>query len=347
MATVLVTGAGGYLASWIVKTLLLEGHTVHGTVRKANDPNKLANLHQLAESMPDRLRLFEADLLESGSFDQAMQGCTVVIHTASPYFLGKPKNSERELLTPAIEGTRNVIHSVNRTDSVKRLVLTSSIVAMFGNAAELSRASSNMVQESDVNCTSTIATNPYALSKTLAEQAAWDMQKQQSRWNLVTIHPGAIFGPSLSKRKDATSVGMVIQFLNGSFRTGVPKLWLGVVDVRDVALAHVRAATLSCASGRYLVVAESLPLLEIARLIEQLHPEVASGLPKKEVPKALMWLIAPLAGMTREYISNNVNYPVYFNNTRSKEQLSITYRSPLNTLADHVQQLMDDDLLQD
>ncbi len=345
MATVLVTGAGGYLASWIVKTLLLEGHTVHGAVRKANDLSKLAHLHQLAESMPGRLRLFEADLLESGSFDQAMQGCTVVIHTASPYFLGKPKNPEQELLTPAIEGTRNVLQSVNRTDGVKRVVLTSSIAAMFGSAAEMSRAPSNMVQESDVNRTSTITTNPYALSKTLAEQAAWNIQKQQARWDLVTIHPGAIFGPSLSRRKDATSVEMVIQFLNGSFRTGVPKLWLGIVDVRDVALAHVKAATLSDASGRYLVVAERLTLLEIAKLIGRSRPAVAFNLPRKEVPKALIWLIAPLAGMTREYVSNNVNYPICFNNTRSKEQLAIAYQSPLDTLGDHVQQLIDDGLI--
>jgi nucleoside-diphosphate-sugar epimerase len=343
MAKILVTGAGGYLASWIVKILLLEGHTVHGTVRNLQDSPKLAHLWQLAAGQPGHLELFEADLLQRGSFDEAMQGCSVAIHAASPYFR-KSKAPEQELLTPAVEGTRNVLESVNRTDSVKRVVLTSSIVAMYGSAAELAHLESHMVQESDVNRDSTVASNPYALSKTLAEKAAWDMQKQQARWDMVTIHPGAIFGPSLSRRKDATSVEMMRQFLNGSFRTGVPKLWLGVADVRDVAHAHVRAATLSGASGRYLVVAESLTLLEIAKLIARSHPATASKLPTREVPKALMWLIAPLAAMTREFVARNVNHPIHFNNSRGKEQLSISYRSAADTLSDHARQLLNDGL---
>ncbi|PRC91840.1 NAD-dependent epimerase/dehydratase family protein [Solimicrobium silvestre] len=347
MATVLVTGAGGYLASWIVNCLLQDGHVVHGTVRKIQDTQKVAHLLQLADGYPDRLKLFDADLLIAGSFDVAMEGCSIVIHAASPYFIGTPKDPMAELVNPAVKGTRNVLDAVNRTGCVQRVVLTSSIAAMYGNVVDLKDADATMLQEGDINHSSSIASNPYAYSKTLAEKAAWEIHGQQSRWSLVTINPGAIFGPSLSKRKDATSVTMIIQFLNGSFRSGVPNLRLGVVDVRDAAIAHVKAATLASASGRYIAVAESLTLLEIARKIAGSNPAFISKLPAKEVPKALIWLIAPLIGMTREYVAKNVSYPINFNNRRSREELSVIYRPSLTTLNDHVKQLVDDGLLED
>ena len=343
--TILVTGAAGYIASWVVAQLLQSGHRVHGTVRSLSDPHKTQHLSKLASQYPGQLMLFAADLENPGSFDAAMQDCTQVIHVASPYFFEKPKDPMRQLVRPALEGTRNVLVSVNRTPSVQRVVLTSSVVALYHNACDVGAAVQHTVQESDTNPNTDPHANPYAYSKTVAEQAAWDMQRQQQRWSLVTIHPGAVFGPSLSKRVDASSVTMVIQFLKGSFRTGVPALELGLVDVRDVAAAHVQAALLPQARHRYTVVAQSLRLLDLAKRMRLDGTGIADKLPRNEAPKWLMWLIGPLVGLQRSYVARNVGHPLRFNNQRSQTELGLRYRSPDETLNDQIQQLLRDGLL--
>ncbi len=342
---ILVTGAAGYMASWVVARLLHEGYKVHGTVRSLQDKNKIQHLLELAQRYSGRLELFEADLMAQGSFDAAMAGCATVIHTASPYFLDKPKAPQTQLIGPAREGTLNVLESVNRTLDVTRVVLTSSVAALYNDACDVGADAQHTVQESNINPNQDIGHNTYAYSKTIAEQAAWELHSQQKRWELVTIHPGAIFGPSLSRRVDATSVTMMIQFLNGSFRTGVPKLWLGLVDVRDVAEAHVRAALLSHASKRYIVVAESLRMLEIASRMRPGELGIPARLPRKEVPKALIWLLAPFVGMQRRYVARNVNFPLDFNNARSKKELGLTYRDTAETLNEHCRQIVADGLL--
>jgi nucleoside-diphosphate-sugar epimerase len=342
---VAVTGAAGYLASWIVDALLNEGHIVHATVRDTNDHQKISHLLDLSDRFPGQLLLFEADLLVDGSFDQALAGCSIVIHTASPYTIDKPKNPEDQLIRPALNGTLNVVASVNRTNTVRRVVLTSSIAALYNDACDVGPSVNHTVQESSINHNTVMRHNPYAYSKTVAEHAAWEAQKLQSRWELITIHPGAIFGPSLSKRADATSVDMIIKFLKGSFRSGVPGLWLGVVDVRDVAAAHVQAATVPAANGRYTVVAQSLSLLEIGNLLRVGNFGIENKMPKREVSKALFWLIAPFVGMQRRYVARNVNHPIYFNNDRCKRELGIRYRQPTDTFHDHVRQIIADGLL--
>lgn len=342
---ILVTGAAGYLASWVVEHLLRQGHQVHGSVRSLDDQSKTTHLQQLASTLPGTLHLFEADLLVEGSFDQAMQGCDAVIHCASPYFLEDCPDPEAQLLRPAVQGTRNVLNAVNRCQSVRRVVLTSSVLALYNDAQDLATQPAKRVEESHVNPNTELRHNPYAYSKTMAERAAWEMQNAQTRWDLVSIHPGAIFGPSLSSRADATSVGMLTQFLNGSFRRGVPRLWMGLVDVRDAAQAHVTAALQYSASGRYIVVAESARLLDMAALMDVAAVGIKDRLPSTEAPKSLLWLIAPLLGLRRRYIARNVGYPLTFNNSRSQRELGLAYRSLDSTLNEHIQQIASDGLL--
>ena len=343
--TFLVTGAAGYLASWVVQQLLRDGHAVHGTVRSIKDAAKLHHLHDLAKKHPGQFTLFEADLQRPGSFDAAMNGCSSVIHTASPYFVHKPKDIQRELIQPALDGTRDVLASVARTHSVTRVVLTSSIAALYGDARDLAEVPDRTVREQSINPNQDPGRNSYAYSKTVAERAAWDEQRKQQRWDLITIHPGAIFGPSLSRRTDATSVDMMVQFLNGSFRTGVPRLMLGLVDVRDAAQAHVTAALSSQARGRYIVVGESLRLLEMAKLMRVKDFGLVDKLPRGEAPKALLWLIAPFVGLQRDYVARNVGHDIHFDSSRSRTELGLHYRGAAETLNDHIRQLVQDKLV--
>ena len=134
---VLVTGGSGYLASWIIKMLLEEGINVNATVRDPSSITKVEHLRGLTETSTGQLKLFKSDLMDNGSFDEPMQDCELVIHTASPFFVTGIKNPEDELIRPAKDGTRNVLESAKRNSTVKRIVLTSSVAAIHGDNADI------------------------------------------------------------------------------------------------------------------------------------------------------------------------------------------------------------------
>ncbi|KAJ0037736.1 hypothetical protein Pint_23949 [Pistacia integerrima] len=131
---VCVTGASGYIASWLVKLLLEHGYTVKATVRYPDDP-KVKHLHAL-DGANERLHLFKANLLEEGSFDSAVSGCEGVFHTASPVIISA-KDPQAELIDPAVKGTLNVLRSCLKVQSVKRVVVTSSIASVLFNGKPL------------------------------------------------------------------------------------------------------------------------------------------------------------------------------------------------------------------
>ena len=343
-APVLVTGASGYIGSWIVRRLLEAGRTVHGTVRNPQKATGLDHLHALSEGHPGQLKLFKADLLDTGSFDEAMAGCELVMHTASPFLLQGVTDPEEALVRPALEGTRNVLDSVNRTESVKRVVLTSSVVAIYGDARESRDVPGGVFTEDQWNTTSSVDHQPYSYSKTVAEQEAWRYQKAQDRWDMVTIHPGLVLGPALTSASDSASLATMKQFTDGTMLTGAPALTMGVVDVRDVADAHVRAGFTPEAHDRYLVNADSLSLLEIGKILRgkfgSLYP-----FPWTKVPKVAVKVVAPAIGLTREFVDTNVGYPIAFDASRSQRELGLTYRPVADTITDHFQQMLDDGLV--
>lgn len=342
-APILVTGASGYLASWIVKYLLEDGYTVHATVRNKSKTVKIDHLLQLQETYPSQLKFFEADLLKKGSFDAAMQGCELVIHTASP-FQTKVKDAQKQLIEPALNGTINVLETANKTNTVQRIVLTSSVVAIYGDAVDLENTAKGVFTEEHWNSTSNAKHQPYAYSKTLAERKAWELVEAQNQWDLVVINPGFILGPSLSKRKDSTSTDFMCSMLGGDFKMGVPNLIFGVVDVRDVAQAHILAGLTAKASGRHVVSADSYSMLDLARILQKNYGD--RKLPKKELPKFLVYLAGPLtADLSWEFIRKNIGYPLKFDNSYSQSDLGLTYRDIKNTLEDQAQQLIANQLI--
>ena len=344
LPTILVTGGSGYIAGWIIKYLLEDGHCVHATVRNKRNTEKTAHLVKLGEAHDGRLTLFEADLLRPGSFDAAAAGCDMVIHTASPFKINGIRHPVAELITPALEGTRNVLATVNATPSVKRVVLTSSCVAVLGDPIQARDLPDATVSESVWNTTASEKHHPYAYSKTLAEKEAWTIAEQQTRWTLVTLNPGFVIGPSLSKRIDGTSIQFMKDLFDGKFRSGILDMHMGFVDVRDVARAHLLAALRECASGRHLLVAETLSYLAFADRIRSRFGN-RCPLPKKNVPRILAYLIGPLVGISWKMINMGWGIPFAYDNTYAQQDLGITFRPIEETAADHAAQLKDDNLL--
>ncbi|MEK6805023.1 MAG: aldehyde reductase [Pseudomonadota bacterium] len=342
---VLVTGASGYIASWLVKYLLEAGYTVHGTVRDPAKKSGMEHLHTLKTVHGDKLKLFKADLLDPGAYDAAMQGCELVMHTASPFVISGFKDAHEALVRPALEGTRNVLESVNRVASVKRVVLTSSVVAIYGDNIDGLKVPKGIFTEDHWNTSSSVDHQPYPYSKTVAEREAWAIQKKQSRWDLVTINPGLVLGPSLTQASASTSLVFIRQLANGTMYPAAPDLWMGVVDVRDVALAHIKAGFTPAAKGRHITNAANTNALEMGKMLRAKFGGKYK-FPKFTAPKALIYLIAPFARLTRKFVSLNVGYKIGFDNRKSVKELGLQYRPLEQTLSDHFQQVLDDGLLQ-
>ncbi len=319
---VLVTGGTGFIAGWIIKHLVEEGVTVHATVRDPDDKQKIAHLVKLSENNPGEIILFKADLLEPGSFNAAAKGCNIVFHTASP-FLFKFNDPVKDLINPAFEGTKNVLEAVNVTDSVERVVLTSSCAAIYGN-------------------TSSPSHQPYSYSKTIAEREAWKLADAQMRWSLVVINPPVVLGPTVSGKSTSASHDICLQLGDGTMKSGAPPFEVGMVDVRDVADAHIRAAYISKAAGRHIVFKETTTPLKLSQMLQEKYGQ-KYPLPTKELPKWLVWLVGPLLDktMTRRLIAKNMGHKWRADNSKSKEELGIEYRSLDTSINEMFQQMID------
>ncbi|KAE7997234.1 hypothetical protein FH972_001884 [Carpinus fangiana] len=259
--TVCVTGAGGFIASWIVKLLLEKGYTVKGTLRNPDDP-KNAHLKEL-EGAKERLSLWKTDLLDYESLKAAIDGCDGVIHTASPV------TDDPELMVePAVDGTKNVIIAAAETN-VRRVVFTSSIGAVY---MDPNRGPDVVVDEScwsDLEfCKNT--KNWYCYGKAVAEQAAWEVAKEKGV-DLVVVNPVLVLGPLLQPNVNA-SVVHVLKYLTGSAKTYANSVQ-AYVHVRDVALAHILVLETPSASGRYLCAESVLHRGDVVQILAKLFPE--------------------------------------------------------------------------
>ncbi|XP_078446606.1 NAD(P)-binding Rossmann-fold superfamily protein [Wolffia australiana] len=263
---VCVTGASGYIASWLVKLLLEKGYTVRGTVRDLGDPRKTDHLRQL-DGANERLHLFQGNLLEEGSFDEVVDGCEGVFHTASPFF-NTVTDPQVELLDPAVKGTMNVLRSCAKASSVKKVVVTSSIAAVAYN--ERPRTPDVTVDETWFSSAKLCEENKswYVLSKTLAEDAAWKFSKEHGI-DMITINPAMVIGPLLQPTLN-TSAAAILNLINGA--TTFPNFSFGWVNVKDVANAHILAFEVPSANGRYCLVESVAHFSEIVDIIRRLFP---------------------------------------------------------------------------
>lgn len=275
MERILVTGITGYIGQHCAAELLRQGYEVVGTIRSrskaADTRSAIANVAPV-----EKLSFAEADLLSDKGWTEALNGCTYVLHVASPFLLAEPKD-ENELIAPAVEGTKRVIAAAQRA-GVKRLVLTSSTFAII--------AGKNSGKYGPDDWSDTEANiGAYAKSKTLAERAAWEATKHGSM-ELTVINPGAVFGPSLGAKIDGQSVAMMTKMIAGKVPM-IPDMAMGMVDVRDVAKLHVAAMTASGAAGKRFIACTAEPV-EMATLAKVLREAGYKKAPSRKAPTFLL-----------------------------------------------------------
>lgn len=341
---IVVTGGTGYIASWIVKDLLDQGQIVRMTVRNKAKVEKYQHLLDIEKKSDGKLEIFEAELLKEGSFDEVIDGADYVMHTASPFFLDGAGDPQKNLVDPAVDGTKNVLSSVNKNPSVQRVVLTSSLAAIYGDNIDMQTEGAKALDESMWNTTGSLAHGAYSYSKTQAEKAAWAMCKVQDRWSLVTIHPGFVLGPSTTKRVDSTSIDTMLRILRGELAMGSPNLQFIFSDVRDVSKGHIQAAFTPEAKGRYIIANEHGGLIDVGKKIKAAYGRKYK-VPNRLLPNWLVWLIAPMIGFTRIYTKKNLGFPIAADHTKSMTELGMVYHTLKETVVDHVAQLERDDLI--
>lgn len=290
MATVLVTGGSGFIGSHAILQLLAAGHEVRTTVRNLQREGEVRAMLKEGGAEPGAaLSFFAADLEKDDGWGEAVAGCDYVLHIASPFPSGVPKHDD-ELIVPAREGALRVLRAAKGA-GVKRVVLTSSFAAVgYGQALQ------------DTPFTENNWTNPeggdmtaYVKSKTIAERAAWDfVNRDGGGLELSVLNPVGVFGPVLGPDY-STSILLVQRMMDGAM-PGLPKMYFGVVDVRDVADLHIRAMTDPAAKGeRFLAVSgDFMSLLDIAKVLKERMGEAAKRAPTKELPN---WLVR-LASLT-------------------------------------------------
>jgi dihydroflavonol-4-reductase len=275
---VVVTGASGFIAKYIIAELLQRNVSVRGSLRDTSKSDAVRAAVVSLGADPAKLTFFEADLTKDDGWDEAMKGASYLVHAASPYPLSQPDNPD-DLIVPARDGTLRVFLAAHR-NMVRRIVLTSSTDAVTHSAKF---TPGHIYNETDF----TDETNPrltaYVKSKTLAEKAAWTFSKTKlAAPELVVIAPGFVLGPAVDDDL-AASHQLLLSLAKGQVYA-TPKMTFPVCDVRDVALAHVEALTAPAASGQRFIVAEGRTgVFEIGQKLATELPDLKRHVPRHEI----------------------------------------------------------------
>ena len=284
---VLLTGISGFLGGHIALELLKQGFEVRGSVRDLRKTGKVRDTLGRAGADLSRLDFVALDLGSDKGWDAAMEGVRYLQHTASPFVTEMPAD-KMELIRPAVDGTRRALSAALRA-KIERVVLTSSIAAMvYGH----DKARTAPFTADDWTNVGGRGVNAYAESKTRAEREAWAIMDAAGRHNdLVSINPGAIFGPLLDD-DPGTSINLLKRMFDGSLPAAA-RISFSVIDVRDVVAAHLVAMTSPEAGGKRIPIANGeRSLMEMANILRAALPDYAAKMPRFEVPDWLVRLVA-------------------------------------------------------
>ncbi|KAJ5790717.1 uncharacterized protein N7518_007728 [Penicillium psychrosexuale] len=330
MVKVLLTGGSGFIAAHIIDILLQHGFDTVVTVRSEEKGKRIIEAHP--DVSKEKLSyVIVNDVAKDGAFDEAVKSdppFDYVLHTASPFHFNV-QDPVKDFLDPAIKGTTGILKAIKEyAPTVKRVVITSSFAAIVNGKQHpkvYSEKEWNPVTWEEALDHSQV----YRASKTFAEKAAWAfVEKEKPNFDIATINPPLVFGPIVhylnSLETINTSNQRIRNLIQGQMKEKIAPtgtfLW---VDVRDVALAHVRAIEVPEAGGeRFFVTAGFFSNKELADIARETHPELESKLPPADAPS--------------DFPKN-----IYqIDNSKSQKILGLEYRPLKQTVSDTIDSLL-------
>lgn len=331
---VLVTGATGFLAGHCVHELLDSGYSVRATVRDRSAAEKVAHLRAMGD-----IEFVAADLSFDDGWATAMDGCTYVLHVASPFPATMP-DDENDLIRPAVDGTLRVLRAATASGTVRRVVLTSSAAAInvgHDDHRRLTEADWSTVDECP----------PYQKSKTLAERAAWDFVAalpEDRPLELVVINPGFILGP-VQRAATSTSVDIVRRLLAHDV-PGSPRIGWAIVDVRDLAAAHRLAMEVPGAAGNRYICAdeEGMWLRDMAGVLAEEFDPRGFRVPTGTIPYWVLWLASRFDRSLRLGLYFAGKYEL-LSAAKARRELGWTMRPVRDTILDTANSLIEHDIV--
>ncbi|KAL3475827.1 hypothetical protein BJX99DRAFT_259083 [Aspergillus californicus] len=331
MVKVLLTGGSGFIAAHTLDQLLERGFDVVTTVRSEEKGDRILKAHP--NTPKEKLSyVIVKDVAADGAFDEAVKSeppFDYVLHTASPFHFNV-QDPVKDFLDPAIKGTTGILKAIKaNAPTVKRVVVTSSFAAII-NPAKHEKVYSEKNWNPITWEEGLISSNTYRASKTFAEKAAWEfVEKEKPNFDIATINPPLVLGPVVhylsSLEAINTSNSRISSIVRGLEKKALPPtgtfIW---VDVRDVALAHIRAIEVPEAGAkRYFITAGTYSNKDVVDIIRDAYPELDDRLPPKDAPSDLP---ADVYG---------------YDNSQSIQVLGLKYHSLKETVVDTVKSLLE------
>ena len=336
---VAVTGATGFVGSFVCKALRDAGWKVRACVRDPNNKERVAHLAGLG------VELVRGELLEARSFVEAFRGAVAVVHCAAVVEIGRVSDPARQVIAPSVEGVRNVLACVAEAGTVRVLVHTSSIAAVHRRG----RGETVAHTESDWNDWATLGSDPYGVAKTEAERLVWEWHKTHGEVLVRVVNPTVVIGPVMSKTHTKSSAVFMREAV---FNNSVAPFWASWVDVRDVAEAHVRALELPASEGaihRFIVSSDapSFQATRIGAMAQAQLPQYKLQTP----PKYASWLVVllvllsylPLVGrfVLTPLERSSLTWRERVSNAKAKKVLGMRFRPIEETVRDGVLSVID------
>ncbi len=338
MKKVLLTGASGYIGKHITLRLLADGYSVRASVRnsaKADEVHAAMKAH-LPEgfALDKKLSFVELDLESDHGWSAALKGMDVLIHSASPFPISSPKD-ENELVRPAVDGTLRALKAAHEA-GVKRVVLTSSVAAIYGTDLPAGKTEFDETVWSDPN--HIVGRQAYTKSKTLAEKAAWDyLAAEAKEIKLTTVNPVLVVGAPLD-RHFGSSVSIVERILNGKDPM-LPDISFSLVDVRDVAEMHVKAIGMKEAEGqRFIASAGHRTFIQIAKALKAAFPKRKISTIK--APSAVIRMLALFDGEVKAVLPT-LGKHIGVNSNKARTVLGIDFVPVEDSLVETAKYLLD------
>jgi dihydroflavonol-4-reductase len=338
MTKVLLTGSSGYIGKHITLRLLSEGYEVRASVRskaKAEEVRAAMVAHlPTGFDVDGKLSFVELDLESDDGWAAAIGGVDILIHSASPFPIASPKD-ENELVRPAVEGTLRALKAAHSA-GVKRVVLTSSVAAIYGNDLPAGKTEFDETMWTDVE--HPVGRVAYTKSKTLAEQAAWKyIETEAPELELTTVNPVLVVGAPLDKHF-GSSVSVVERILQAKDPM-LPDISFSLVDVKDVAAMHVKAISIDASKGqRFIASAGSRTFVQIAKALKAALP--GRKIVTTQAPSLMIQFLALFDGEIRAVLPT-LGKHIGVNSSKATSVLGIDFISPEQSLVETANYLLD------